>query len=84
MVREIFSNPVIQYGFAGLSLILLGFLWWLMKNLIRLIEDNNKVIVENTDVIRSLIKNSDDQLSLQRRIHENIIKLSSSGKRVME
>jgi len=53
MNSELFSNPIIQYGFAGLSVVLLGFLAWLVKRLLSVLEKTTKVIAENTSVIGS-------------------------------
>ena len=55
---EIFMNPIIQYGFAGLSVILLAFLAWLVKRLLTLLEKTTNIIKENTNIIDSLKEES--------------------------
>jgi hypothetical protein len=52
-------NPVIQYGFAGFCAILLAIIVWLMKRLMDLLEQNNRVLAENTGVIKSLYAQGD-------------------------
>lgn len=44
-------NPIIQYGFAGFSVILLGILIWLVRELLKVLKENNKVIATNTAAI---------------------------------
>ena len=70
---ELFRMAVIQYGFAGLSIILLSFIFWLVRQLIMLLKENNKVISENTAAINNLTKNSNDQLKLQRDISDKLL-----------
>lgn len=51
-------NPVIQYGFAGLCIILLVILVWLIKELFSILKDTNKIIAANTEAIKSVDNNS--------------------------
>jgi F0F1-type ATP synthase membrane subunit b/b' len=51
-------NPVIQYGFAGLCVILLGILVWLVKQLLGVIDRNNEVIATNTLAIQAVDANA--------------------------
>jgi len=44
-------SPVVQYGFLGFSAILLGIVVWLIRELIEVINNNNRVIAANTDVV---------------------------------
>ena len=48
MSEEILSNPVIQWGFAGLSVVLLGLLVWLVKTFVETVRDTNDKIVSIT------------------------------------
>jgi len=57
---EVLSNPVIQYGFAGFCIILIGVIIWLIKQLLNVINTSNKVISANTAAIESL-KGSNEQ-----------------------
>jgi len=42
-------TPVIQYGFAGMSVALLGIVMWLMNRLLLVLHDTNVVIQRLTD-----------------------------------
>ena len=55
---RLFLNPVIQYGFAGLCVILLGILVWLVKQLLGVIDRNNEVIATNTLAIQAVDANT--------------------------
>ena len=55
---QILMSPIIQCGFAGLSVILLVFLAWLVKRLIALLEKTTVIIKDNTDIISSLKEES--------------------------
>ena len=55
---QLLMNPIIQCGFAGLSVILLAFLAWLVKRLIIILEKTTNIIKENTNVINSLKEES--------------------------
>lgn len=69
-------QPLIQYGFAGFSLLLLGLLFWLIQKLICLLRDNQSIIADNTRAIAQLITLSEDSLRLQRKMHEQLLVLS--------
>jgi hypothetical protein len=47
-------NPVVQYGFAGFCVILLGILVWMIKQLLTVLKENNKVIATNTQAIQAV------------------------------
>lgn len=57
---EMILQPVLQYGFAGLSVGLLGFIAWLVKRLMGLLESTTTVIQANTNVIQCLRDDSDE------------------------
>ena len=45
-------SPVIQYGFAGFAAILLIVVVWLIRQLLHVLQDSNKVIEGNTQALR--------------------------------
>jgi len=47
-------QPIIQYGFAGFSAVLLGVLIWMIKNLLIVLKDSSQVIINNTKAIHTL------------------------------
>jgi hypothetical protein len=51
-------GPVLQWGFAGFSLLLLAVVVWLIRQLLKVLVRNNKVIQANTGVIRSVREDS--------------------------
>ena len=53
MDTELLMQPLIQYGFLGMSGILLVIIVWLIKQLLDVIKKNNEVITRNTDIITS-------------------------------
>ncbi len=51
-------TPIMQFGFAGLSLVLLGIVIWLIRQLLLVIQRNNDVVAANTHAIMSSEKNT--------------------------
>jgi hypothetical protein len=72
-MRELFLQPVVQYGFLGFSAVLLGAFIWLMKRLLAVLERNSEVITHNTQAIRDLTSMTTDLLSLSRSVHDKLI-----------
>ena len=68
-----FTQPVIQYGFAGFSAVLLGFVYWLVKRLFMVLGECNKIIAANTEAIGDLSKTVVDLMKLNRSLHDKII-----------
>lgn len=66
-------TPIIQWGFAGFSAVLLAMLAWMAKRLFIVIEGNTKVIAENTQAIDGLKESSADELKLLRKCHDMLI-----------
>jgi len=56
---EALSNPVIQYGFAGFCMVLVGVIIWLIKQLLNMIKETHKVVTANTAAIDKLVNNTD-------------------------
>ena len=48
---SVIMSPLLQYGFAGFSIVLLGVLVWLIRELLSVLKENNRVIAENTQAI---------------------------------
>ncbi len=51
MDQNVILAPVIQYGFAGFSAVLLGILVWMIRILLSVVRESNKVISENTTAV---------------------------------
>jgi hypothetical protein len=44
-------TPLLQYGFAGMCIILIGIIIWLISKLLGVLEKTNNIIAENTKAI---------------------------------
>ncbi len=65
---SIASSPLIQLGFAGLCLILLAIIVWLIRQLLQVIERNNQVISQMTEVIRDV----DEHIHANGRVMDDL------------
>ena len=70
-------TPVFQYGFAGFSAVLLGIIVgggrWLIRQLLDVLKENNKVIDRNTAAINAVEKTTTDDLKLTRDINNKLL-----------
>ncbi|MGA1979467.1 MAG: hypothetical protein ABSG99_02725 [Sedimentisphaerales bacterium] len=67
-------TPIIQYGFAGFSVILLIIIIWLIRELLKVIRENNKVIAANTVAIAAVDKHSSDALDIIIELKDELLK----------
>lgn len=67
-------SPLIQYGFAGFSLILLIMLIWLTRELLNVLKENNHVIAKNTQAIDSVDKNTIKTFEIMIEIKDELLK----------
>ena len=67
-MEETLASPVIQYGFAGFSLILVGVIVWLIKQLLIVLKDNPQAIHELTVVVSKV----NDQNTVLERVIRRI------------
>jgi cell division protein FtsB len=72
-VETLLLEPVVQYGFLGFSMALLGVIVWLIQKLLAVLDKNNRVIAANTEAIRSLGKVTDDLLQTNRSLYDKVI-----------
>lgn len=73
MMENWMLQPVVQYGFLGFSVVLLGVVIWLIRKLVEVLEANNRVISANTEAIRDLSRMTIDLLNLNRSLHDKLI-----------
>jgi hypothetical protein len=73
-------SPIFQYGFAGMSAILLAILWWLISRLLTLLKDTNAIIAANTLAIQNVsavvneVKTmTGDELELTRGVNNKLL-----------
>jgi len=65
-------SPLLQYGFAGFALILLGVLVWLIRQFIGFGRTNLTVIAANTQAIVALTNTVGEILKLQRAMDDRL------------
>ena len=70
---ELLLQPVIQYGFLGFSVVLLGVVIWLIKRLLAVLEATNRIIAANTEAINDLTALTTDLLALNRSVHDKLL-----------
>jgi len=67
-------SPVVQGGFAVFALLLLGINVWLVKQLLKVLRDNSRVIAGNTRAIECVATISTDTKQLMQGIREELLK----------
>lgn len=74
-VAEVFEvwSPLIQGGFAVFALLLLGINFWLVKQLLRVLKDNNRVIAGNSRAIESVAMIATDTKALMQDIRDQLL-----------
>ena len=77
---DILAVPVIQYGFAGLCLVLLAIVMWLVRRLLALLEAHGDVMLKvggvieaNTKAIAGVSKENRDSLMLLRSLNDKLL-----------
>jgi len=53
-------SPIMQWGFAGFSGILLSILVWLIRELLKVLKENNRIIASNTEAINRVGGSADE------------------------
>jgi len=71
-VFEVWS-PLIQGGFAVFALLLLGINVWLVKQLLRVLKDNNRVIAGNSRAIEAVATIATDTRILMQDIRDQLL-----------
>lgn len=72
-MEKLVTEPIIQYGFLGLSAVLLVIIIWLIKQLLRVIDANNRIIAANTKAIAESGELVRDLLKVTRATHDLLI-----------
>lgn len=67
-------TPIMQYGFAGLSAVLLVILVWLVRELLKILKETNNVIATNTQAIKDVDDNSKSALRIGIEVKEELYK----------
>ena len=77
-------TPMMQWGFAGLCVILLGFNSWLVREFIRVIREQNDALValtketitvvrSNSEAVREVRQIEERQIDVLTRLHEQLL-----------
>ncbi|MFH0911718.1 MAG: hypothetical protein V1918_09475 [Planctomycetota bacterium] len=53
MNTDFWTEPMVQFGFAGLSAVLLAMFLWLVRRVLDLLEETARVIAGNTAMLQS-------------------------------
>ena len=67
------AAPWMQLGFAGLSVVLLAIIVWLIRRLLGILDHNNQIIAANTHAIIELRKTTSEELKLVRDLREKML-----------
>jgi len=65
-------QPVMQFGFAGLSAVLLVILVWLIRELLGVLKENNRVIATNTAAITAVDARAKDTLGVTIELKDEL------------
>ena len=60
MNTDMIFEPIIQYGFLGMCSVLLAIIIWLIRELLKVIRENNLVIDRNTRIHAQSIENFEE------------------------
>lgn len=66
--------PVLQWGFAGFCLLLLGVIVWLIRQLLQILRANNRVIERNTAAIIAVTKDTEETRDEVRALREELMR----------
>jgi hypothetical protein len=70
-------QPYVQFGFAGFCFVVFGVLVsvivWLIKNLLKILKENNAVISGNTDAIKAVHTTADETKKLMGDIRDQLL-----------
>ena len=75
MEQQSIMQPIIQYGFAGMCVVLLGILVWLISKLLAILEKTNAVIAANTDAIKTVDSHTSESITLLKDLRDRILQL---------
>lgn len=71
--HELLLQPVVQYGFLGFSMVLLGVVIWLIKRLLGVLEATNRIVAANTEAINDMGALTRDLLALNRSVRDKLL-----------
>lgn len=69
-------SPLLQYGFAGLSLVLIGVLAWLMNAVLKALSKSSDVIAANTQAIHTVEASVKDTEAAVNSVRDQLLRFS--------
>ena len=66
-------SMIIQYGFAGMSIILLFVIIWLIRELITLLKANQVIISENSKIMHTMDDHIKTQIEQNKNLNEKLL-----------
>jgi hypothetical protein len=70
---SILTEPITQYGMAGMCAVLVAIIIWLIQKLLDALKETNAVISSLTEVLRASAKTADDTLKLQIQLKDQLL-----------
>jgi hypothetical protein len=77
-------SPIIQYGFAGFCAVLLAIIVWLVNKLLGVLRETNRIIEDNSRVIRKVEEQTAEEMLLLRSLAERLLTRPCLQKRTDE
>lgn len=75
------AAPLMQFGFAGFCIVLLAFIFWLVKRLLGVLDQTNRIIAANTEAILNLSNTTTEEMKLVRDLRDKMMTRPCLGER---
>jgi len=72
-MNEALIQPVVQYGFLGFSAVLLAVVVWLVRRMLAVLEQNNRVIEAMIDAVQRQTAATEELSRAHRELRDKII-----------
>jgi cell division protein FtsB len=69
-------SPILQYGFAGFSLVLVGVIVWLIRQLLGVLRANNRALSQLTSALVKVTEDTGETRTEVRQLREELLKRS--------
>jgi cell division protein FtsB len=69
-------SPILQYGFAGFSLVLVGVIVWLIRQLLGVLRANNRALSQLTSALVKVTEDTGETRTEIRQLREELLKRS--------
>lgn len=72
-MTDLLLTPIVQYGFLGFSVVLLGIVIWLISRLLEVMAENNRVLADHATAIRELMRVVSDLQRDHRKLYDKML-----------